>query len=45
MSSSYLNNILKLHIAFPLKRQVIEHEDEGTVFFLNVANCLPNNTA
>jgi len=45
MSISYLNNILKLHIAFPLKRQAIKLEDEGTMFLLNVANCLPNNTA
>jgi hypothetical protein len=45
MSSSYPNNILKLHIAFTLKRQAVKLEDEGTMFLLKVANCLPNSTA
>jgi len=45
MSSSYLNNILKLHIAFTFKRQAVKLEDEGTMFLLNIVNCLPNSTA
>jgi hypothetical protein len=45
MNSSYLNNILKLHIAFTLKRQAVKLEDKGTMFLLNIANCLPNSTA